>query len=233
MKSRFWLLLPTLLLLAGCGVSQSVGSGGCDCGQEVRVPDKAFRTFLVDKGYAAKAGWQKVRPTAEGCALTTLECYSQGIRSLEGISMFPQLEELTCSDNPIEELDLSGLPALERLYALDVPLRWLDVGRRSRLKRVQLSHTHLDALDLTAMPDVELLLCIFSPLTALDLTPCQQLTTLYIRGTQITEVDLSGNPAMRELHALDTPLRTLTVSAAQYDGDVRASVSDSVQVVVK
>ena len=82
------------------------------------------------------------------------------------------------------------------------------------------------------MPDLELLLCIFSPLTAIDITPCQQLRTLYIRGTQITEVDLSGNPMMHELHALDTPLRTLTITSKQYDGDVRASISDSVQIAV-
>jgi hypothetical protein len=98
---------------------------------------------------------------------------------------------------------------------------------------VQLSHTYLDTLDLATMPEVELLLCIFSPLTAIDITPCQRLTTLYIRGTQITEVDLRGNPAMHELHALDTPLQTLVVTPAQYDGDIRASVPDSVRVVVR
>ena len=233
---RRGLLVPLLsvLLLAGCGTSRPAGSEDvCDCKRVVRVPDKAFRTLLVDNGFAEKAGRNKLKPTAKGCAMTTLECYSQGIHSFEGISMFPQLEELTCSDNPIDELDISALPRLERLYALDVPLRHFDVGQRSHLKRVQLSHTHLDTLDLTTMPDVELLLCIFSPLTAIDITPCQRLTTLYIRGTQITEVDLSGNPAMHELHALDTPLRTLVVTPAQYDGGIHASISDSVRVVVR
>lgn len=232
MKYSSWVLLLGVLLLTGCGVSRPVGSGICDCQQAVRVPDKAFRTFLLEKGYAEKAGWQKVRPTATGCALTTLECYSQGIHTLEGISMFPQLVELTCSENPITELDLGVLPHLERLYCLDVPLRKLNAGNRSHLKRVQLSYTHLDTLDLAKMPDLELLLCIFSPLTAIDITPCQQLRTLYIRGTQITEVDLSGNLMMHELHALDTPLRTLTITSKQYDGDVRASISDSVCIVV-
>lgn len=232
---RHSLLLPLLgvLLLAGCGASRPVGSGICDCQQEVRVPDKAFRTFLVDNGFAVKAGRHKLKPTAKGCALTTLECYGQGIHTLEGVEMFPQLLELTCSDNPISELDLGGLPRLERLYALDVPLRKFDVGTRCHLRRVQLSHTQLDTLDLATMPDVEMLLCIFSPVTAIDITPCQRLNTLYIRGTQITEVDLSGNPAMHELHALDTPLRTLFVTSEQYNGDVRASVPDSVHIVVK
>lgn len=228
------LVLLTVLLLSGCASTRQGGGGAvCDCQKVVRVPDKAFRAFLIEEGYAVKAGRQELRATAEGCALKTMECYSRNIHSLEGIEMFPQLVCLTCSDNPITDLDLSALPRLESFYALDVPLRRFDPGRRSRLQRVQLSHTRLDALDLTTMPDLELLLCIFSPLSAIDITPCQRLNTLYIRGTQITEVDLSGNPAMHELHALDTPLQTLIVTPAQYDGDIRASVPDSVQVVVR
>ena len=141
--------LLTVLLLSGCASTrQGGGEAVCDCQRAVKVPDKAFRTFLLDSGYAVKAGWQRLKPTAAGCALTMLECYGRDIHSLEGIEMFPQLEELTCSDNPI------------------------------------------------------------------------------------TELDLSGNPAMHELHALDTPLQTILVTPAQYDGGVRASVSDSVQVIV-
>lgn len=232
---HLWFLLPLVaLLLVGCGATRQGGvEAVCDCRTAVQVPDRAFRTFLLDSGYVVKSGWQWVKPTAKGCSLTTLECYSRGIHSLEGIGMFPQLTSLTCSDNPIGELDLGVLPRLESLYALDVPLRRFDVGERSRLKVVQLSHTCLDTLDLAPMPDMESLLIIFSPLTSIDLTPCKQLTTLYIRGTQIEEVDLSGNPAMRELHALDTPLRTLIVSQKQYDGDVRASIPDTVRVVVR
>lgn len=217
----------------GCSATrQGGGEAVCDCQRAVKVPDRAFRTFLVDSGYAVKAGWQRLKPTAKGCALTTLECYGRDIHSLEGIGMFPQLTVLTCSDNPITELDLSVLPRLESLYALDVPLQRFDVGDRCHLKRIQLSHTRLDTFDLTPLPDLEGLLVIFTPLTSIDITPCQRLTTLYIRGTQITEVDLSGNPAMRELHALDTPLETLVVTPAQYDGGVRASVPDSVRIEV-
>ncbi|MBR6900401.1 MAG: hypothetical protein IKN29_08990 [Bacteroidales bacterium] len=232
MRRLALVLAATLLLTACAAMRQGGGEAAYDCRRAVNVPDKAFRGLLLERGYATKAGGHWMRPTPEGCALTALECYGMDIHSLRGIEMFPQLEEVVCSDNPITELDLSVLPRLERLYALDVPLRRFVVGQCSRLRRVQLSHTALDTLDLATMPDLELLLCIFSPLTAIDITPCQQLTTLYIRGTQITEVDLSGNPAMHELHALDTPLQTILVTPAQYDGGVRASVSDSVQVIV-
>ena len=128
MRPLFTLLLLSVLLLVGCGVSRPTGNmGTCDCNRAVRVPDKAFRTFLIEKGYAEKAGWHKLKPTAEGCTMTALECYNQNIHSLEGVEMFPQLEQVTCSDNPLEELDLNVLPHLLRLYGLNVPLQRLEM----------------------------------------------------------------------------------------------------------
>lgn len=223
-----------VLLLAGGGASRPAGGWArCDCGRAVKVPDKAFRTWLIDKGYAEKAGWKRLRATEEGCRLKELECYSQGIHSLEGIEMFPQLEQLTCSDNPIEELDLNALHHLDRLYCLSVPLRRLEMDSCHHLKRVQLSYTKLSAVDLAPFPELELLLFIFSPLTEINLTPCVNLKQLYIRGTQIREVDLRPCAKLLELHALDTPLETIIVSEEQYGSEIKVSVDDSVRIEVR
>lgn len=233
MRQKLLILLPTLLLLAGCGALRPVGSGVCDCRQAVQVPDKAFRNFLIDKGYAEKAGWHRLKPTAEGCALTALECYSQNIRSLEGIEMFPQLEQVTCSDNPLTELNLNALPRLQRLYCLNVPLRRLEMDSCHHLQRVQLSYTHLKTLNLAPFPELELLLTIFSPLTEIDLSPCANLKHLYIRGTQIHEVDIRPCGKLLELHALDTPLEHIIVTPEQYQSNTKVSVEDTARIITK
>jgi hypothetical protein len=234
MKRLPFVVVFSVLLLAGCGASRPAGGWTtCECERAVKVPDGAFREWLVEKGYAEKAGWKKLRATEEGCRLRELECYGQGIESLEGIEMFPQLEQLTCSDNPIEELDLNGLPNLERLYALNVPLQRLEIDSCHHLKRVQLSYTKLSAVDLAPFPELELLLFIFSPLTEINLTPCVNLKQLYIRGTQIREVDLRPCAKLLELHALDTPLETIIVSEEQYGSEIKASVDDSVRIEVR
>lgn len=224
----------SVLLLVGCGASRPAGGWAtCECERTVKVPDGAFRAWLVENGYAEKAGWKRLKPTEEGCRLKELECYSQGIHSLEGIEMFPQLEQLTCSDNPIEELDLNALHHLDRLYCLSVPLRRLEMDSCHQLKRVQLSYTNLDKVDLASFPELELLLFIFSPLTEIDLTPCVSLKQLYIRGTQIREVDLRPCAKLLELHALDTPLETIIVSEEQYGSEIKVSVDDSVRIEVR
>ena len=225
----------TLLLLAGCAAPRPAGDRKeCDCRQTVRVPDKAFREFLLENGLAEKARGMQMRPTEKGCRTNTLECYSRDIHSLQGIEMFPQLEQLTCSDNPINELDLNALPRLQRLYGVNLPLERFEADSCHDLRVIQLSHTHLDTLDLTPFPLLESLLCIYSPLRAIDLAPCPNLHTLYIRFTLIQEVDLTPCPDFWQLHALDTPLRTVTVTPGQYASEtLRVSIEDSVNIVVK
>ena len=222
------------LLLAGCAATRVGGEGRvCDCREAVRVPDAAFRALLIDNGYAVKAGGHRMKPTPEGCALTVLECYGKDIHSLRGIEMFPQLEEVVCSDNPLTELDLNGLPNLRRLYGLNLPLERVALDSCRHLRDLQLSYMRLSQFDLRPFVELESLLLIFSPLTELDLSPCPRLETLYIRGTQIRRLDLLDNPAFSRLHALDTPLETIVVTQAQYDGDLKVSCADTVRIEVR
>lgn len=224
----------SILLLAGCATSRPASMEVCDCQRTVRVPDKAFREFLMEKGLAEKVRGKLMRPTMMGCHTDTLECYNRGIRSLQGIEMFPQLKRLTCSDNPIDELNLCPLPNIESLYALNVPLHRLTLDSCHEMREMQLSHTKLDALDLQPMPKLSSLLCIFSPLKAIDLTPCPLLEWLYIRGTQIEEVDIRPCTVFYQLHALDSPLRQVVVRQEQYNSNyIKISVEDSVRIVVK
>lgn len=224
----------SILLLAGCTSVQPAATATCNCQRTVRVPDKAFRDWLIDNGLAVKAHGKYLQATPEGCAATELECYDQGIRSLDGIELFPQLEQLTCSDNPISELNVNALPHLQRLYGVNLPLERFDADSCHDLRVIQLSHTHLDTLGLTPFPLLESLFCIYSPLRAIDLAPCPNLHTLYIRFTLIQEVDLTPCPDFWQLHALDTPLRTVTVTPSQYASEtLKVSIEDSVNIVVK
>lgn len=233
MRLHLLIALLPLLLLAGCTASRYAGDVTCDCQRAVRVSDKAFREFLIDEGYAVKVSRLKLRPTDKGCALKTLKCYEKGIRSLQGIEMFPQLEQLTCGDNPIKDLDLNALPNLQYLYGYNMPLRRIAIDSCHRLLHIELSNTQLDKVNLDPFPELEFFFCIFSPLTRIDLTPCHNLKSLYIRGTQIREVDLLPCPNLLEIHALDTPLQTLTITPSQNESIIKISVEDSVKVVMR
>lgn len=233
MRQILTISLLSVLLLAGCATTRPAGDETCDCQRAVRVPDKAFRSFLVDKGYAKNAGWHKMKPTPKGCALTALECYSQSIHSLEGVEMFPQLEQVTCSDNSLTKLNLNALPHLLSLYGLNLPLRRIDIDSCHHLQHIELSYTQLDTFNLSPFPELEFFFCIFSPLRNLDLTPCTKIKSLYIRGTKIQEVDLRPCANLLEIHALDTPLKTLIVTPEQYNSSMKVSIDDTVRIEVR
>ena len=228
------LLLATALLLAGCATTKTDTAvpAACDCTRQVRVPDKAFQKYLIANGYAEKVRGTWMHPTDKGCALRSMNCYKQGIGSLRGIEMFPQLEMLTRSDNPMRELDLSVLPRLRRFYCNDVPLRQITVTGCDSLRYIELGYTQLRQLDLDGCAALDSLFCIFAPLREIDLRPCPRLKTLYIRGTDIEVVDLRHNPLFHLLHGQDSRLQTVIITQEQYDADVLMSVGDSVSVTV-
>ena len=228
------LIFAAALLWTGCATTKkdTVSPAACDCTRQVRVPDKAFRTFLVDNGYAKVSRKRTMKPTAEGCALRSINCYNQGIGSLQGIEMFPQLEQLTCSDNPIGELDLTVLPRLRRFYCNNVPLRRIYIHGCDNLSYIELGYTKLRELYLTGCAGLDSLFCIFAPIRVIDLSPCPRLKTLYLRGTYIEEIDLRNNPMFHLLHGQDSRLCSVVITPAQYDADVLLSVGDSVKVRV-
>ncbi|MCE4565062.1 T9SS type A sorting domain-containing protein [Maribellus sp. CM-23] len=70
------------------------------------IPDDNFEQVLIDLGYDSGELNDSV-PTSKIYSITYLNLSNKEIRSLEGIQDFEQLRDLNCSNNLIEELDLS------------------------------------------------------------------------------------------------------------------------------
>ena len=237
------IFISLMLLCCGCtSVRPQLESGSAV--EVARVPDKVFRHYLIEQGYAEPyegpmdgfGFWvprrEVLKRTAMGRALQLLNVHNMGIRSLEGVEMFDSLVVLICSENPLSDVDLSHIPRLKQFTAVEVPLRQLDLSPCAELKLVELSDTELRQLDVSRNPNIEEVFCIFSPgIKALDLSHNPRLKTLYIRETHIREVDITANPMFQELHALDTPLETIIITSDQRDR-VCASVEEGVKIVV-
>lgn len=238
-----WLaiFISLMLLCCGCASVQSQLEGG-DGVAVARVPDGAFRTYLLEQGYVrpyegrmAAFGWfvpreEMVELTPMGRALQVLNVHNMGIRSLEGAELFGRLVVLVCSQNPLREVDLSPFPRLKQFVANEVPLQGLDLSRNSELKWVEVSFAELEELDVSHNAKLEEIYCIFTPgVETLDLRGVPQLRRLYVRETSVREIDLTPCPAIEELHANDTPLATIVATAEQAER-VKAWVEDSVRV---
>ena len=211
-----------------------------------RVSDDNFRQYLLESGYVepykgSMKGFgllvsreEVVEVTPAGRSLSSLDCHNKGIKSLEGIELFGNLQVLICSENPIRSIDLSLNLQLIQLYAIEVPLRSLDVSENRALKILESSYSRLRSLDVSHNPELEELLCIFSPgIKTIDLSGNPKLQTLYVRETSIRTIDLRHNHQFRMLHALDTPLENIVITP-QHDVDsFQASVEDGVRLIVE
>jgi len=232
--SRILVCFVLAMLVASCA---SRRHEGIDVSRAMIVKDKAFRQYLLDRGYAVCVGngltqRRLMAPTPVGSKIGEMNCYRRGIRSLEGIAMFSQLNELVCSENPINGLDLSGLPNLVTLTALEVPLQYIDISLCSKLQTVELSEHKLTDIDLSHNSELTSLMCIFNPaITDIDVSHNSKLQTLYVRATNIRILDLSNNAFMHRVFATDTPIDTVWLSPEQDVGDLEVWVDDTIAIL--
>ena len=103
---------------------------------------------------------------------------SNGVKSVKGIELFPNLKTLECSCNDITELDVSKNTALESLGC---------------------SHNKLTLLDLSSNPNLYYLSCSFNDIYFIDLTKCPKLELTYNEGYSVRSGPSVGDyyyPAM-------------------------------------
>lgn len=155
------------------------------------------------------------------------------IKSLKGIELFTQLQNLYCGGNALSNLDLSMNTALTFLDCSDNKLTSLDLSRNTELRilicaqnqltALELSNNQalttlycgnnlLDGLDLSENTALEDLRCGRNTLGGLDLSRNAALTTLYCPNADLSELDLSGNAALRHLGCQNNQITALDLS---------------------
>lgn len=189
---------------------------------EANFPDPAFRAYVAANCDRDGDGY------AEDMDLITYQPYlviPEGVTSIQGAELLRPLV-LTWSDCPLQELvlppmdeltnltiggisltalDVSNLPALEKLGYDGVGLqnlRQLDFSHNPFLQELDLRESGILSLDLTNNPDLELLNLNLSSITTLNVTGCQNLKYLYAEDTRLTELDVTQCPALESLDLL-------------------------------
>ena len=117
---------------------------------DLYIPDAAFRTFCITKGYADANGHIIKEKAA---AVTGLYVNDMGIESLKGLEHFTALTYLDCYYNQLTALDVTGCKALTHLYCFDNQLTALDVTGCTALRRLWCYNNQLTTLDASAMAD--------------------------------------------------------------------------------
>lgn len=91
-------------------------------------PDPIFRQWLMDPSNLNGAGADGVFTQAELADILSINVSNLGISSLEGIEVFYALEQLSCNDNQLTELDVRQNRSLRYLYCESNRISSLDVS---------------------------------------------------------------------------------------------------------
>lgn len=178
-----WTLIASVWTLIGCccWAQAALAQGGFDA-QLQPIADAALKACVI--GQAQKNHWDT------STQVTNLECNSQHIKQLEGLSQFTQLAKLSLYNNELERADVQGF---------------------SQLKHVNLAKNQLAQITLAALPALEELYLFGNKLTQLQLSQLAQLKTVKINDNQLTQFTYSDLPSLEKIYLFNNKIVDLDI----------------------
>ena len=197
-------LLVSLLLVMLCAFA--VADVALDA---ANFPDERFRNFIKSEADGDRNG---ILSNDEISNVKYLKCESKYLSNLKGIEFFTALEELNCSYNSLNELNITGLTALKTLNCKhNNMLSSLNVSSGTALETLSCEYCSLNTLDLTHNTMLKSLNCDHNPLSRLDVSRNAALEKLRCESCSLTELDVSRNGALLELYCSENSLTALNV----------------------
>ena len=202
------LLFSALMLL-------SAGTAWADVEiNETNFPDASFRNYLLSQDYGSDGKLTDEEIAGVTSINVSGTYFSPGtISSLKGIEFFTALEDLRCSDNQLNSLDVSGCTALTTLFCYNNQLTSLDVSKNTALTWLQCDNNQLTSLDVSKNTALEILWCYNNQLTSLDLSKNTALKYLSCGGNQLTSLDVSKNTVLTRLYCYQNRIKGAAMDA--------------------
>ncbi|MDD3738662.1 MAG: hypothetical protein PHP31_05150 [Lentimicrobiaceae bacterium] len=118
------------------------------------------------------------------------------------VTLYGNVTYLTCVDNDITTLDVSGNPLLTELNCISNEITSLDLSKNTALKVLACRSNEISSLDLSNNKELEEALCGCEELTSLTLSnPVLEL--LDANFSSLTSLDLSACPELQEVRILE------------------------------
>lgn len=155
----------------------------------INFQDPVFETYLVEHGFDLDGNEQI--STDEVSKVTTLDCRSQNITSLDGIEHFRSLKRLIGRNNQITSVDIS---------------------RNTSLEYVDFRNNKIEVLEVSALPKLETLICDENELEEINVSNNALLRTFSCSGNTMRSLDVSNNPELYDYNCSNNELIVMDVS---------------------
>ena len=196
-----------------------------------RIEDKIFREYcLVNFDNSPEDGLLSLQ---EARLAIEIVIKGKSISTLAGIEYFTKLKTLNCSNNPIENLDLSKNKELRKLdcsynkldhvdvsenlkltelivYGMD--LKSVDVKKNTALLWLAISNNQIESIDVSNNKELEGLECNENLISSIDVSKNPKLLALYCSNNQLSKLDISANTVLLHLWCNSNQLTSFDLS---------------------
>lgn len=173
---------------------------------EDNFPDDNFRDYI--KTYIASGS--NVLTVEKRSKVDTIKVEGKNISRLEGIEAFPNLTELDCGNNSIQNLDLRQNPMLKTLKCNKNQLTQLDLSKNPDIDYLNCSDNQLEQLDVSHLK-LDYLYCSNNKLEQLDVKNSKWLGELDCSKNELTglDVDVTHKPNLIRVECQNNQLTSL------------------------
>ncbi|MBR5398393.1 MAG: Ig-like domain-containing protein [Bacteroidales bacterium] len=186
----------------------------------VEFDDAAFEAFCV-KNYDLNS--DKKISLSEAISVRIMSANSQKIKSMKGIEHFTSLTELSCQNNELTSLDLSGCSSLTNLDCSINKLSKLDLSKCTALVILKCNENNITSLDLTKCPKVTTVKCNFNSLIEIKLDGCNTIMHFDASDNKLTKLVIPKNPALQDVDCHNNSIEALNLSDNVYLQKITAS----------
>ena len=169
---------------------------------EKNFPDKNFREYVkrFDLDNNGVLTIDEVKKVNEIDCEFTGQDESKKIESLEGIKYFTSAKRIDCENNKINELDVSGLKALEKVNCVGNGMTNLNISQCTALTNLYCYDNELSNIDLSTNSDLKLLSCRNNNLSNLDLSKNLNIKYVYAEANNIMHIDTEANTNLKKIY---------------------------------
>lgn len=171
-------------------------------------PDKDFRSAVAsyDKNSDGKLSKNEADSVKE------MNVTYKGIKSLQGIEYFSQLQILDCSGNPFTSLNVSQNKKLQKLTFNWTGVKTVSIDGLKELKGIYFIEGEVSKVNLTNLPNLEVLTCAKNKISSLNLKNLPKLNHLSCSENKLTSLNLSPFKNLRDVWCYNNEITEMDVT---------------------